>query len=202
MQFFGSVAILSLLAATSQAVPTNEPPLAPRIPRGQPDGSYVIHNQGTPNELHERLPDVPESSDLESASRHTEISPRADALFKRTDPRYVACGCVNLNHADCDGATHSLEAQVGRGTPVYTGGCLYSIKGSVVAFDCLYYNPGKGYSLSDERGLRATWGSITSDCGRYKAGTKGVRGQYGTGYMTSDHSNYFGDAWGSWKTSC
>lgn len=202
MQFFGSVVTLSLLAATSQAMPTNEPPLAPRIPRGQPDGSYVIRNQGTPNELHERLPDVPESLRRQYTPRHTEIAPRADALLKRGDPRWSACGCVDLNHADCDNATHDLEAQAGRGKDVHTGDCLYSIKGSVVAFNCLYYNPGEGYSVTYDTVLRADWRVITRNCGPYKAGTVGVRGEYGTGYMTSDHPNFFGDAWGSWKTSC
>lgn len=202
MQFFVPVVILSLLAATSQAMPTNEPPLAPRIPRGQPDGSYVIHHQGTPLERHERLPDVPEGSRLEDAACHTEISPRADALAKRTDPENIACGCVDLNHADCDNATHDLRAQIGVTSNVYVGDCLYSIKGSVVAFSCLYRSYGEGYSEVWERNVFHAFESITSDCGPYKAGTHGLRGKYGRGYMTSDHTNFFGDAWGSWKTSC
>ncbi|KAK8135041.1 hypothetical protein PG984_007053 [Apiospora sp. TS-2023a] len=200
MQFFGFVVLLSLLAATPQALPTNEPPLTPRIPWGQPDGAYVIHNQGTPNELHERLPDVPESSRLEYASRRTEILPRVDTLSKRdVFPENIACGCVNLNHADCDNATHDLEAQAdGSYRELHRNECMYSIRGSVVAFDCSY---GLVFDSRAEE-LRRAWDYVSRHCGRYKAGTFGVRTGFGTGYMTSDHRNFGGDAWGSPRSSC
>ncbi|KAK7978631.1 hypothetical protein PG988_006121 [Apiospora saccharicola] len=197
MQFFGPVVLLSLLVAMPQAMPTNEPPpLAPRIPRGQPEGTYVIHNPGTPNELHERLPDLPESSRLEPAARRSETSPLPDALLKRDD--YIACGCVDLNPTDCDNATHDLEAQAGTGKLVDVGGCLYSVKGSVVAFICAYQVPDGSSAIN----LNSGWHVITRECGLYKAGTRGRRGMYGEGYMRSDHVDFRGDAWGSWRNSC
>ncbi|KAK6825623.1 hypothetical protein PG987_013117 [Apiospora arundinis] len=196
--------LLSLLVAWCQAMPTNEP-TSLRIPSGQPEGTYVAHNWGKPNERHERLPDVPQGVRQDYASHHDDISSNGDspsAIFTRVDSNYIACGCVNLNHNDCDNATHDLEAQfpTNRGRLVSPGDCVYSIKDSVVAFACV---DARDILQGVTHGqLTCTWKAITEVCGQYKAGTRGSRGHYATGYMTSDHSNLNRDAWGSWRTSC
>ncbi|KAK8129464.1 hypothetical protein PG999_001844 [Apiospora kogelbergensis] len=204
MRFSTSAMTIHLLALGSQAMPTNEP-TSLRVPSGQPNGAYVVYNWGKPNGIHERIPEIPEGVRQDPVIRGADVSSTVDAssaLFKRFDPtESIACGCVDLNHDDWNNATRDLQAKVGRRMILNLGDCVHSIKGSVVAFFCL---TGSAYSPAEIRALSVSsaWNKITRDCGRYKAGTSGYRGQYAYGYMTSDHANFRGDAWSSWRISC
>ncbi|KAK8006001.1 hypothetical protein PG991_012298 [Apiospora marii] len=190
---FSIPAILTLLLAGSQAVPTSPPP-AIRIPQGQSDGSYLVHHWGARQELHERLPD-PTDQELQAT-----LIPRPQ-LFKRDD--YIACGCVDLDHRDCDDATHGVELWADKVHTIQPDLCFYNIARSVVAFICVPKANGNTipFSINSDDAKRS-WKHITDSCGRYKAGSEGWKPAHVTGYMTSDHGDYFGDAWKSPRTSC
>lgn len=202
---FSIPTILTLLVAGSQAIPTSPPPVI-RIPRDQSDGAYLVHHWGTRQELHERLPDPldHEREAVAAARRAAEVSPNVDAsaqLFKRDD--YIACGCVDLDPRDCDEATHDVEFFARRDHTVRPGMCFYQFVRSVVAFICVPSANGNtaSYSVTVDD-ARSYWKQITDSCGFYKAGSTGWKASHVAGYMTSDHQDYFGDAWKSPRTSC
>ncbi|KAK8086025.1 hypothetical protein PG994_000999 [Apiospora phragmitis] len=102
--------VVVLLAVASQAMPTNEPPASLRVPSGRPDGAYSTHNQSIPQELHEHLPGVLEHEHQANTSRPGNgLSPKVQARYSDSD--LIACGCVDLNHRDCDEAVKDLNAQ-------------------------------------------------------------------------------------------
>ncbi|KAK8025229.1 hypothetical protein PG990_003052 [Apiospora arundinis] len=210
---FSIPTIMAVLIVGSQAIPTTQPSVTLRIPPGQRDGAYIVHNWGTPQELHERLPDAPEherqaytaarrattdvASEVEVSSNDEAIS-SATHLFRRDD--YIACGCIGLNHQDCDDATHGIEFFAKRDTTVSPGMCFYQFARSVVAFACV--NAGDirhSYTIAN---MQDNWRAISRQCGYYSAGTVGWKNHFAVGYMTSDHKDYFGDAWKSPRTSC
>ncbi|KAK8093481.1 hypothetical protein PG997_000166 [Apiospora hydei] len=185
-------------------MPTSPSP-ALRIPPSQRDGAYIVHNWGTAQELHERLPDAP-THELEAyaarrdaADAVTDISPRVDeSLFKRDD--YIACGCIDLNQRDCDDATHGVEFFADRDRRVHPGTCFYQFARSVVAFVCVPRGDLNLEVTGDN--MRGKWRDITNHCGRYKAGSTGWKPHHVAGYMAASHKDYFGDAWRSLRTSC
>ncbi|KAK7949274.1 uncharacterized protein PG986_010160 [Apiospora aurea] len=203
---YSILALLSLTIAGSQAMPTSPSPVL-RIPPGQRDGSYIVHNWDTAQELHERLPDVL-AHELEAytakraaAIAAAAISPNVDATstpFKRDD--YIACGCIDLNHRDCDDATHGVEFFADRDQRVHPGTCFYQFARSVVAFVCV---PRGDLNLQvTGANMRGKWRDITNHCGWYKAGSTGWKPHHVAGYMAASHKDYFGDAWKSPRTSC
>lgn len=89
MQLSNPVLVFSLLAAGSKAISTTE--------------------------LHERLPDLPESRNTESSPRAAEAS--HSTFSKRynydEDPKDLACGCDDLKQDYTDAASKNLKDQAG-----------------------------------------------------------------------------------------
>jgi len=125
---------------------------------GARDGVYRVCLDGRGNEVHESL----------QARAAPESAPEAAPdMKKRVELGEIFCGCgFNLVPSDCDAAVADLENQLGNGVTIDFDS-YYSIRGAVVAFVCSRSSDfpisGSDYSqyVSD----------VTSECGRYIAGT-------------------------------
>jgi hypothetical protein len=89
------------------------------------------------------------------------------------DDGEVWCGCTHtLNPSNCDAAVQDLKNQVGSqpGGSIHPklGNAWYSIRGSVVAFQCPYSGWTSTLNVPDISNYLAI---ITATCGRYISGT-------------------------------
>lgn len=170
-----SLTITANLAAAST--------LAPDLP----DGVYHSYTDEHGVELHTRLThddhaQLSWTHDPRSTTTTSNTTPAHPFLTspipshkKRTDcsndvtPSQVQCGCTfTVDPASCDSAVADIKAQIGNGITPTVGHAYYSIKGSVVAFQCAFANGDRPLTV---QGFTDAAGVITSHCGRYVAGT-------------------------------
>jgi len=188
--------------SSALAVLTTAATLAPDLP----DGVYHTYTDERGLEFHTQLSQAIKDDNIPLRSwthephspNSTAISPAFNPMLSKRDKSdcgdtgvgFTWCGCsFPVNHNDCDQAVADLKNQVGpAGIVPAVGHAYYSIRGSVVAFECASTKTEVGKSLTIQ-GITNAAGWITNKCGWYIAGTfypysggLTVEG-YGVGYM-------------------
>lgn len=180
--------------------------LAPNLP----DGFYHVYTDDNGLELHTQVTSAASNNiPLLSWTHHSSNTTYPNSAHPFRQPQNVEndlekrcstipasggevwCGCTHpLVPSDCDAAVADLKNQVGSqpGGIILpkVGNAWYSIRGSVVAFQCPFTD--QYLSALDVDKITNELATITNTCGRYIAGTirakvNGYNQNYDLGYM-------------------
>lgn len=132
-----------------------------RVPEGTPDGFYRAYMKDGV-EIHEPVSPVDMKAVNTDNKTVATVQPRYDSDWS------TWCGCGwDVNPADTDAAVADLMYQLRDRQYIPTGQAFYSIRGSVVAFDCSL-----GFGMTeDSSNVARAISKVKERCGSYTAGT-------------------------------